>query len=184
MSAPLEVVVDDFDQYESEEELAREWRTPGHGGVLRQHLDREVKAGGRQSLRCEYATKGPANRFYCAISREGRWDLSGCDSLRFWLRPDGSGRELTVQLNVAGEGGRDVHDLWERSVRLARGDAAPRLVVVPFTELRHNTQYADGEVSAVFRPEAVIEIALYIGGTGDEPGEGVYHFDAMAGIGP
>jgi hypothetical protein len=36
-------------------------------------------------------------------------------------------------------------------------------------------------VSPVFRPEAVIEVAIYIGGKNDEPGSGVYYFDEMEG---
>jgi hypothetical protein len=34
----------------------------------------------------------------------------------------------------------------------------------------------------VFKPEALIEVALCIGGRNDEPGEGVYYFDDFQGV--
>lgn len=64
-----------------------------------------------------------------------------------------------------------------------RGDTAARIVSVPFSNLIHNTKYADApDTSPVFQPETVIEVAFYIGGRDDEPGEGTYDFDDLKAV--
>jgi hypothetical protein len=47
------------------------------------------------------------------------------------------------------------------------------VVTIPFTNSEHNVKYADAPAtSPVVKPEALIEIAFYIGGRHVEPGEG------------
>ena len=172
------VVVEDFESYATTEALAKAWYTVWHGGKMRQSLETAIKGGGRQSLKCEYSTTKSADKFYAPICRVSTWDLSGCNVLKLWLKPDGSGRQLMVQLNIANKEGKNIHDLWEHSFRLPKGDASARVLTVPFDELVHDVKYADApDVSPVFKPESVIEVALYIGGKEDEPGDGVYYFD-------
>ncbi len=65
----------------------------------------------------------------------------------------------------------------------AVGDAAPRLVTVPFAQLVKNARYADSpDTSPVFKPEALIAVALGIGGRKDETGDGTYYFDDFIGV--
>ena len=89
---------------------------------------------------------------------------------------------MTFQLNIANKDGKNIHDLWEYTYLTETGNTEGRWVTIPFFNLKHNTKYADSpDVSPAFKPEAVIEVAIYIGGRTDEPGKGTYYFDELAG---
>lgn len=183
ISRVFPVSVEDFEFYASNKELAAQWYNVWHGGVMRQSLEPVIKSSGKYSLKCAYTTTKSADKFYSPICRVSKWDLSGCNAFRFWLKPDGSGRELTVQFNIANQQGKNIHDLWEYVIHPQKGDKAGRMIIIPFSELVHNIKYADApDVSPVFKPEVVIEVALYIGGRNDKPGNGAYYFDDMVGI--
>ena len=76
-------------------------------------------------------TKSP-DKFYSPICRVSKWDLSGCNALEFWLKPDGSGRAVLVDLNIANSQGKNIHDLWDYVYLPKKGDTAPRIVTVPY----------------------------------------------------
>jgi hypothetical protein len=175
-------IVDDFENYSNGEKLSTAWYHPGHGGKLRQSLDSTIKGGGKYSLKCEYAIEKSDDKFYSPVCRLGKWDLSGCNGVQFWFKPDGSGREMTFEFNIADMNGKNIHDLWGYVYKPEKGDTSQRIVTIPFFNLVHNTKFADSpEVSKFFKPEAIIETAIYIGGRNDEPGTGVYYFDEIAG---
>lgn len=177
------VVVDDFESYTNDQQLAKAWYKPPHGGGTHQALESGIKRGGKHSLKWEYSTTRSPDKFYSAICRVAKWDLSGCNALQFWLKPDGSGRALLVDLNIANREGKNIHDLWDYTYVPKKGDTTPRIVTIPFTKLVKNAKYADSpDTSPVFKPEALIEVALCIGGRNDEPGEGVYYFDDFLGM--
>ena len=175
--------LEDFESYANDAELARAWYKPPHGGGIQQTLEPALKHGGRFSLKVAYTTTRSDDKFYSPICRVSKWNLAGCNALQFWFKPDGSGRALLVDLNIANAAGKNIHDLWDFTYVPAKGDTVPRLVTVPFAQLVKNARYADSpETSPVFKPEALIEVALCIGGRKDEPGEGVYYFDDFEGI--
>lgn len=87
-----------------------------------------------------------------------------------------------MDLNIANSEGKNIHDLWDFTYVPKKGDTAPRIVTVPFSKLVKNAKYADSpNTSPVFKPEALIEVALCIGGRNDEPGEGTCYFDDFQG---
>jgi hypothetical protein len=175
-------VVDNFDNYVSNEELSKSWYQPGHGSRATRNLDAKVKGGGKYSLRCDYETEKSETNFYIPVCRVAKWDLSGCNGVQLWVKPDGSGREFTIEFNIADKTGKNIHDLWGYKYKTEKGDTAARWVSVPFFSLVHNIQFADSpDLSTVFKPESVIEVAIYIGGRNDEPGKGTYYFDEIAG---
>jgi len=177
------VVVEDFESYTSDEQLAKAWYRPPHGGGIRQTRESAIKNSGKFSLKLEYSTTKSADKFYSPICRVSKWDLTGCNALQFWFKPDGSGRALLVDLNIANREGKNIHDLWDYTYVPKKGDTAARLVTVPFSKLIKNAKYADSpDTSPVFKPEALIEVALCIGGRNDEPGDGVYYFDDFQGV--
>jgi mannan endo-1,4-beta-mannosidase len=182
-AADRPVLVEDFDGYDSDAALAKAWYRPPHGGETVQTRAPRAHGGGRWALAFAYKTQPTPERHYAAICRVSKWDLSGKDALVFWLEPDGSGRQLTVQMNIANAAGHNIHDLWNFVYRPAKGDTAARRVVVPFSALTHETRFADSpNLSPVFKPEAVIEVALYIGSRTDAPGEGRYLFDDFVAV--
>ncbi len=175
-------IVDNFDNYASNDELSKNWYQPGHGGRMTRSLDQNVKGGGKYSLRCDYETEKSDANFYVPVCRVAKWDLSGCNGVKFWFKPDGSGREFTIEFNIADKNGKNIHDLWGYKYKTEKGDTSPRWVSVPFFSLEHNTKYADSpDFSPTFKPEAVIEVAIYIGGRNDELGKGTFYFDELAG---
>lgn len=177
------VVVEDFESYTSDEQFAKAWYKPPHGGGIRQTRESAIKNSGKFSLKVAYSTTKSADKFYSPICRVSKWDLTGCNALQFWFKPDGSGRALLVELNIANREGKNIHDLWDYTYVPKKGDTAARLVTVPFSKLIKNAKYADSpDTSPVFKPEALIEVALCIGGRKDEPGEGVYYFDDFQGV--
>jgi len=177
------VVVDNFESYTNDQQLAKAWYRPPHGGGVRQTRESTIKNSGNFSLKVEYGTTQSDDKFYSPICRVSKWNLAGCNALQFWLKPDGSGRALLVELNIANLEGKNIHDLWDYKYVPQKGDTAPRLVTVPFLKLVKNTKYADSpDTSPVFKPEALIEVALCIGGRNDDPGEGVYYFDDFQGV--
>ena len=176
------VVVDDFESYTNDQQLAKAWYKPPHGGAIHQTRDSKIKSSGNFSLKVEYSTTKTDDKFYSPICRVSKWNLAGCNALQFWLKPDGSGRDLLVELNIANAKGNNIHDLWDYKYVPKKGDITPRIVSVCFAKLVKNAKYADSpESSPVFKPEALIEVALCIGGRNDEPGEGVYYFDDFQG---
>ena len=108
--------------------------------------------------------------------------MTGCNGVQFWFKPDGSGREMTFELNTANKEGKNIHDLWDYKYLTEKGDTAARWVTIPFFNLKRNTKFADStDVSTTFKPDAITEVAIYIGGKNDEPGSGVYYLDELSG---
>jgi hypothetical protein len=177
------VIVDDFESYTNDLQLAKTWYKPPHGGGIHQTRESVIKNSGNFSLKVEYSTTKSNDKFYSPICRVSKWNLGGCNALQFWFKPDGSGRALLVDLNIANNEGKNIHDLWDFTYAPKKGDTAPRLVTVPFSKLVKNAKYADSpNTSPVFKPEALIEVALCIGGRNDDPGDGVYYFDDFRGV--
>jgi hypothetical protein len=175
-------VIDNFDNYSGNEQLDKAWYKPGHGAPNIRTLEPNIKGGGKYSLKCDYTTTKSDDQFYVPFCRVDKWDLSGCNGVQFWFKPDGSGREMTFQLNIANKDGKNIHDLWEYTYLTEKGNTDGRWVTIPFFNLKHNIKYADSpDVSPIFKPESVIEVAIYIGGRKDEPGKGTYYFDEIAG---
>ena len=177
------VMLEDFESYTEDAQLAKAWYWPRHGGGTRQTIEKTHKSAGRQGLKWEYSTTVEETTHYSPICRVAKWDASGCNAAQFWLKPDGSGRQITFQLNIANAKGNNIHDLWQTVYVPKKGDRQGRIVTIPFAALEHNIKYADSpDTSPVFKPEALIEIAFYINGRNDEPGEGTYYIDEIKAV--
>ena len=145
-------------------------------------LESKIKGAGKHGLKCEYMTEKSDDKFFCSVSRVAKLDLSGCNGVQFWLMPDGSGREFTMEFNIADKNGKNIHDLWDFKYIPEKGDTMARWINLPFPSLVHNTKFAgSSDFSKVFKPEAIIETAIYIGGKNDAPGKGIYYFDEITG---
>ena len=174
--------VDNFDSYSANETLSKAWSHPRHGGKMICSLESKIKGAGKHGLKCEYVTEKSDDKFYCSVSRIAKLDLSGCNGVQLWLMPDGSGREFTMEFNIADNAGKNIHDLWAYKYVSEKGDKMARWINIPFSSFVHNTKSTDSsDVKMVFKPEAIIETAIYIGGKNDAPGKGVYYFDEIAG---
>jgi hypothetical protein len=176
-------VVEDFDSYASDKDLATAWYVPPHGNWLRQTRETVHKAGGKFSVKVEYKTTAEKGKNYAAFCRVHPWNLAGHKGIEFWWKPDGSGRLLTFEMNIADREGKNIHDLWSKPCPAKRGDTKPRLERIAFSSLVQNTKYADSpDVSPIFKPADVIEIAFYISAKNATPGDGVFYIDDIVAV--
>ena len=175
------VPIEGFDTYPSNVELALAWYSP-HGAPVAQTLAEPLVGQGR-SMRFAFNTSNLAGKHYAAICRAHvKWDLSGCDAVRFMFTPGKAGHHLTLELNIADAEGKNIHDLWGKTLEFAPGDDAPRQVTIAFADLAPNTKLADAPGSPVFKPADVIEVALYAGSGKGVLGHGVFVIDEIAGV--
>lgn len=182
-STPGPLVVEDFESYPSNEDLAKHWYKPPHGGWVRQSLEPVIRSGGRYSLKFEHRVTRDEGEEHAAICIVKKWDLSPYDALQFWLKPDGSGRELVVQFNIADAKGANIHDLWQTTYRPDAGDSSPRIVTIPFSALRHPAWLDLKGRSPVFLPGSVIELAAVVhAGAHQYFGEGAYYIDDIRAV--
>lgn len=177
-------VIDNFDSYSNDEALAKAWYHPGyHGGPMVRTLEPKIKDAGKYSLKCTYRNVDEPTKFYSPVCRVDQWDAAGSNAVSFWYKPDGSGREFTIQFNISNKEGKNIHDLWEITYFPAKGDTKAKTIIFPYSNLKHNIKYADSpDVSPVFKPESICEVALYIGGRQDGPGTGAYYFDSIVAV--
>jgi len=176
------LVIEDFESYPSDAALAKAWYVPPHGNWMRQTLASRPAGAGGHALKFEFRTEPGEGKFYAAICIVKNWNLTGFDGVRFWLKPDGSGRELTVQWNVADAKGDNIHDLWQASYRPEKGDATPRLVTIPFARLERPGWLDRTGKRASFSPAHVNELALYIGAPDGPFGQGAYELDDFEAV--
>ena len=178
------IVIDNFDSYPNDEALLKAWYHPCyHGGPMVRTLEANIKDAGKYSLKCCYTNLDEPTKFYSPVCRVDHWDASGSDAVSFWYKSDGSGREFTIQFNIANKDGKNIHDLWETTYFPEKGDTSARTIILPYCDLKHNIQYADTpNVSPEFKPESICEIALYIGGRDHGAGTGAYYFDSIIAV--
>jgi hypothetical protein len=177
------IVIEDFESYASDSALAKAWYRPPHGNRVIQSREENIKNSGRYSMKLDYRTEPGNGRDYVAVCRVHPWNLAGTDAVRFWVKPDGSGRHLDFEMNIADSSGRNIHDLWSVRLDFEKGNDEPRTATVRFCDLRHNTLYRDSpDVSPVFKPADVIEIAFYIGAPQSRTGDGAFFIDDILAV--
>ena len=180
--APLTKIIDNFETYSNNSQLTSAWKSSAKGGKSTLSLESKNKGKGKNGLKFGYTTSNSGDQFSSSVSLSGKWDFTGCNGAKVWFQPDGSGREMTIQFNTAGKDGQNIQDLWDFDYLPEKGDTSPRLVLIPFSRLKHSTKKAvSPDVSRTFKSDFVIETTILIGGKDDKPGSGAYYFDEFAG---
>lgn len=176
------LMLEDFESYASTKQLARHWKQPSHGAWVRQSLEPNIKQNGRFSLKYEFRLEKEPEKNYAAICISKKWDLAGFQALQFWLKPDGSGREITMQFTTADSTGANIHDLWQATYKTTAGDSAPRVVTIPFSDLHHPRELDTVGKSLKFLQGQVIELAIYVGTSDGHFGDGVFYVDDIRAV--
>ena len=180
--APMTKVIDNFETYSNNSQLPSAWKPSAKGGKTILSLEPKIKGKGKNGLKFGYTTSNSEDQFSSTVSLSGKWDFTGCNGARVWFQPDGSGREMTIRFNTAGKDGQNIQDFWDFDYLPEKGDTSPRLILIPFSRLIHNTKLATStEVSRTFKSDSVIETTIAIGRKDDKPGSGAYYFDEFAG---
>ncbi|NYI07310.1 glycosyl hydrolase [Allostreptomyces psammosilenae] len=89
-------VVDDFEGHVDDTALRADYSTYGANTIS---LSQDPKGSGEQALRFDYDF---ARQTYTGVGKKIDGDWSGYDGLSLWLKPDGSGHRLVLQLVAGG----------------------------------------------------------------------------------
>ncbi|MCQ6559245.1 carbohydrate binding domain-containing protein [Paenibacillus mendelii] len=95
-------------------------------------------------------------------------DWSEYDTLRFWFKPDGSNRNLTIQIQTASG------DYWDKLLDLS--DATARMIEIPFNDFVRPSWH-NGSGPMVL--SSVASLSLYAGVGAGSPGSGTLYFDSI-----
>ncbi len=155
--------IDDFEEYGSDEDLRAAW-TVRQGTTAAAFLETVNPGEGGSGLRMEY-TLGGGSLSYAGLSRALSGDLSRIGSLRFWLKPDGSGRTLHIRL-------QETDTKYWYADRVLNG-TDPETVTLPLDAFAPNVGIARPNTAALTR----IGLNVTMGNAGS--GSGSLVFDDM-----
>ncbi|MFC8191533.1 carbohydrate binding domain-containing protein [Cellulomonas sp. NPDC057328] len=148
------LVVEDFETYGSDAELAAAYVPNSGGGVITPTLGDASGSGRSMTLTYDLGEPG-----YAGVSRslpepQSWW---GYDELRMWLDRSavGEGQTVTVQLVSAGQ-------YWE-AILPERGPREPGVVTIPFDDLAPPPWAGGGGALDL---GAVTQVSFYLGGAG------------------
>ena len=165
--APNPLLVDDFDGYYGDNGLLGGTynANTGSGCSVTPQLS-DVKNGGEAGLAFRYSiNKGG----YAGIVKSLKGaDWSSCDAVQLWVRPDGLGQKLIIQLNSNGE------DFEVNLSQLAKTTEA-RVITLPFADFK-------GKNGGTFDPASVKHFAIYCNTIGDEGVNSVMYFDDIRAV--
>jgi len=159
--------IDDFDHYGGSN-LALQAAYPVNPDTdpVSVSLTTEHKHDGEYGLKVDYNV-GVVTYGGVHLNLQGA-NWTSYDTLRFWFEPDGSDRNLTVQLRTISG------DYWSTVLDLS--DATPRMVEIPFSSLARPSWH-NGSGPRDF--SALAELSLYVGVGAGSPGQGSIYFDSI-----
>ena len=161
------LLVDDFDSYYGDNGLLSGSynANTGSGCTAAAQLS-QTKNGGEAGLAFTYSiNKGG----YAGIVKSLKnADWTGCTALQLWVKPDGMGQKLIIQLNSNGE------DFEVDLSKLAKG-TEPQLVTMPFADFK-------GKNGGVFDPAHVKHFAIYCNTIGDKTVNSTMYFDSVRAV--
>ncbi len=169
MPAPAQnpLLVDDFDSYYGDNGLLGGTynANTGSGCSVTPQLS-EVKQGGEAGLAFRYSiNKGG----YAGIVKSLKnADWSSCNAVQLWVKPDGLGQKLIIQLNSNGE------DFEVDLSQLAKTTEA-QVITLPFADFK-------GKNGGTFDPSGVKHFGIYCNTIGSNTIDSVMYFDAIKAV--
>lgn len=158
-------LVDDFENYLGDDTLLKNKYTSQGDGV-QVSLSSEFKDGGNYGLQYDY--KIGSNGYAGATKSLGGVDWSETNQMQFWIKPDGKGQRVNIQLMIDGVGfeGYRYYD-----------DTEPVLETIDFAEFVPAGWVSDQSLKITKeRLENVRDFSIYVDADGD-PFESTLYFD-------
>jgi hypothetical protein len=158
----LDKNIENFEEYKDNTALNQAFVANSGGDPLTLSLDNTNKFEGNAGLDFNYnlGAKGYAGATLSLNSD----DWSRYNALQFWVKEDGSGKDLTIQFE-------DANNEYREAV-CPNETAGEKIVTIPFTAFHYPSWFSGG--SGKLALNGVQQISLYIGGS---PGEGNIYFD-------
>ena len=164
---PDPLFVDDFDNYYGDNGLLGGTynANTGSGCTVTPQLS-EVKNGGEAGLAFRYSiNKGG----YAGIVKSlKKADWSGCDALQLWIKPDGKGQKLIIQLNSNGED-------FEVDLSQLTKTTGAQVITLPFADFK-------GKNGGTFDPSSVKYFGIYCNTIGNDTIDSVMYFDGIKAV--
>lgn len=159
-------VIDNFESYADDAELAAAYHRNSSGDSLTVSLDAEHAKNGSYAMKYEYSV-ADGGAGYCGTTKKlNGADWTGFDGIHFWILSDGSNRDTTIQF-IDGAGA-----YWE-SIQHVTAETGWQEVKIPFSDFRLQQWGTAAETPTL---NGVSEYSIYTGQNGN-PGTGVWYFD-------
>jgi mannan endo-1,4-beta-mannosidase len=161
-------VVDDFELYNgSNDQLRAAWSA--NSGASCENvisLDEQEKSLNGYGMSFEYRISAPPEG-YTGVTTQYTEDVSGYGALQLWIKPDGKGQKLVVQITSNGED-------FEVDLRDFAATTEDKVVTIPFASLK-------GKNNGTFNPAGVSRVGLWCNTIAPDNSswtvESVFYFD-------
>lgn len=160
-------VVDDFETYSGDDVLLQQTWATNYGADcnIKPTLDVNNKYKGECGLAFNYKiTAGQ----YAGITKSLDVDWSGCDALQIWVKPDGKGQKLVIQLTSNGED----FEVWMPEFAAT---TEAKLLTIPFSDFK-------GKNNGTFDPAHISKMGLWCNTIGSETVDSTMCFDDIKAI--
>lgn len=159
-------VIDNFENYGgSTSSLQSAYNVNSNGNALTLGLSSSNHSDGSYGLSYQYTIGSP--NYAGATKNLNNTDFSGFSGLSFWMLPDGSNRDLTIQIKESSG------EYWEATVPVTGTTATT--VQIPFSKFAHPSWYSGG--NGVLDLNSIAEYSIYIGQGSGSAGSGTLYFD-------
>ena len=160
-------VVDDFESYSGDDALLQQTWATNYGADcnVKPTLDVNSKYKGEYGLAFNYKiTAGQ----YAGITKSLDVDWSGCDALQIWVKPDGKGQKLVIQLTSNGED----FEVW---IPEFAATTEAKLLTIPFSNFK-------GKNNGTFDPAHISKMGLWCNTIGPATVDSIMYFDDIKAI--
>lgn len=160
-------LVDNFESYSGEDALLQGvWSTNvGSGCSVTPKLDTNNKNSGDYGLAFNYKI---APNGWTGITQSLDADWSGCDALQIWVKPDGKGQKLVIQLTSNGED----FEVWMPDFAAT---TEAKLLTIPFSQFK-------GKNNGTFDQAHIEKMGIWCNTIGTDTVNSVIYFDDIKGV--